>query len=154
MSTSILRSVVLPLVLTTAVGFAVGCSDRSRRSRSGSTASPTTQQGCPSDVDGDGPTNATALSNVPYSSSIDCAGDQDTFVVFLNPGTVMIAARGASDTLLTLFGPDGTTVLAQEDGPSAEISAYTVTASGDYYISVAAGSAAPQGTPRYTLEIQ
>lgn len=152
----------LALAFSVLLTFSVGCSSSGSRDGKGyfgpgSGAAP--NRGCASDVDGDTTQVATTLSSVPYAGTIDCAGDQDVFAVFINPGTISIAAQSSGDTLVVLFASDGVTVLSANDddpagGNSARIAGYTITQAGVYYIGISAGAAAPESTPSYTLQVQ
>lgn len=148
----------LALAFSVLLTFSIGCGSNGGEKAyfgPGSGAAPSTS-GCASDVDGDTTAQATTLNAVPYSGTIDCAGDQDVFAVYINPGTISISAQSNGDTLVALFASDGATVLSAADAPGTAgvIQAYTITTPGVYYIGVSAGSAAPQSTPAYTLQVQ
>lgn len=113
-----------------------------------------------SDDYGNSPATAVAIptDGTAVAGRIEVPGDLDCFSFSAKAeGKYTIATRdlsGEMDTVLTLYGPDGRTVLAEDDnsgGGRASRIEWTCPASGTYFVSV--GHARPDGTGSYALTI-
>jgi hypothetical protein len=90
----------------------------------------------------DGPTEARqlALDGNPQERSIHVPGDRDwVSIAIQGPIGIVVATGGQCDTFLTLYGTNGTTVLASDDdggsGNNAAI-VFTLQESGTYFVEV------------------
>ncbi|MDH7504809.1 MAG: pre-peptidase C-terminal domain-containing protein [Candidatus Acetothermia bacterium] len=113
------------------------------------------------DDHGDDPLSATPISTdgSPIAGYIEVPGDVDYFLFSAEANwSYLLATEQLSaemDTLLTLYAPDGRTVLAEDDnsgGGRASRLAWAAPASGTYFVAVR--HADPNGTGGYALTVK
>ncbi|MEK7866657.1 MAG: pre-peptidase C-terminal domain-containing protein [Planctomycetota bacterium] len=111
-------------------------------------------------TDDHGNTSATATSiqndGTSVAGNIETGGDVDYFSFAATAGTAYVLSTGSlgtgMDTVLTLFGTDGASVLGEDDdsgGSYASLLSWTAPAAGTYYVGVRHYS--PTGTGTYRV---
>lgn len=125
---------------------------------------PVPYQGCPplppfDDDHGDSPDQATVLivDSVPLDGAIQVGRDIDFFAVDAAAGERIVIKTGqlsaGNDTILRLFAPDGTTLLAADDNGAGGLASrilFTARQTGTYFAVVSHRSTAGQGSYKVT----
>ena len=144
------------LALRTAYTLAPGASDTLTTETVWGTGAPEELGDINADDHGNNAGEATILTaGLSNNGEIEQPGDVDWFRLQLNAGTnyrFETRTDSLSDTFLTLYGPDGTTILALDDDSGrgrGSLIDFTPQSSGTYHIEVSAFS--PAGTGTYNL---